>query len=111
MPLADKNSQAPGRVQSPLFAAISAIAARALRNFRKPRATRRLQLVETLPLGGKRQLMLIACDGRNFLVGAGADAVSTITAVEAHVIAHPADPDSSLISHPSNAAHSGSFLQ
>jgi hypothetical protein len=40
-----------------------------------------MELIETLPLGGKRQLILIACDGRHFLVGAGADAVSSITPI------------------------------
>src|ERR1700686_1115550 len=30
---------------------------------------KQLRLVETLPLGGKRQLMLVTCAGESFLVG------------------------------------------
>jgi hypothetical protein len=60
---------------------IGDLAQRGLRNLRKGRIGRRMELIETLPLGGKRQLILIACDGRHFLVGAGADAVSSITPI------------------------------
>lgn len=38
-----------------------------------------MELVETLPLGGKRQLMLVLCDGQRVLVGAGSDGVHSIT--------------------------------
>ena len=44
----------------------------------KARNVRRMELIETLQLGGKRQLMLVACDGRRFLVGAGGDSVQSI---------------------------------
>jgi flagellar biogenesis protein FliO len=44
---------------------------------------KRLRVVETLPLGGKRQLMLIACGGESFLVGGGLDSVETIVRVNA----------------------------
>jgi len=71
----------PQMFDAPLIAGIRAIAARGLRNLRKPRADRRLQLVETLPLGGKRQLILVRCDGSDFLVGAGSDGVSAITPI------------------------------
>ena len=47
----------------------------------KARATRRLQLVETLQLGGKRQLMLVRCDGQLVLVGAGGDGIQSIAAL------------------------------
>jgi len=66
---------------APLFTALRAIVTRGLGSLRKPRAARRLQLVETLPLGGKRQLILICCDGNHFLVGAGSDGVSAITPI------------------------------
>jgi len=46
------------------------------------RAERSMKLVETLQLGGKRQLMLVSCEGRQFLVGAGADGVQSIVAVD-----------------------------
>ncbi len=39
---------------------------------------RQLQMLETLPLGGKRQLILVSCAGELYLVGAGADGVQSI---------------------------------
>lgn len=39
---------------------------------------RQLRLVETLSLGGKRQLMLVTCGRESFLVGGGMDSVETI---------------------------------
>jgi len=39
---------------------------------------KQLRLVETLPLGGKRQLMLVTCAGESFLVGGSFDSVETI---------------------------------
>jgi flagellar biogenesis protein FliO len=47
------------------------------------RAAKQMKLVETLALGGKRQLMLVSCGEQKFLVGAGADGVQTIVAVTA----------------------------
>ncbi len=49
----------------------------------RSRAERSLKLVETLSLGGRRQLMLVSCEKKKFLVGVGADGVQTIVAVEA----------------------------
>ena len=51
-----------------------------LRGWRGQRETQRkqLRLVETLPLGGKRQLMLVTCAGESFLVGGGMESVETI---------------------------------
>jgi flagellar biogenesis protein FliO len=37
-----------------------------------------MQLLETLALGGKRQMMLVACEGERYLVGCGAEAVTSI---------------------------------
>jgi flagellar biogenesis protein FliO len=42
-----------------------------------------LRLVETLSLGGKRQLMLVTCAGESFLVGGGLESVETIVRVKA----------------------------
>jgi flagellar biogenesis protein FliO len=42
------------------------------------RSAKRMQLVETLTLGGRRQLLLVTCDNRSFLIGAGSDQVGTI---------------------------------
>lgn len=37
-----------------------------------------MRLIETLPLGGKRQLMLVQCANESFLVGGGPDQITTI---------------------------------
>jgi hypothetical protein len=55
---------------------------------------RQMRLVETLALGGKRQLMLVRCCGEQFLVGGGIDSVETIVRVQAedslgHVAKNP----------------------
>jgi|ERR1700677_4790544 flagellar biogenesis protein FliO len=44
---------------------------------------KQLRLVETLPLGGKRQLMLVTCAGESFLVGGGVDSVEAIVRLKA----------------------------
>ncbi len=51
-----------------------------LRDLRSRREIHRkqLRLVETLPLGGKRQLMLVTCGRESFLVGGGMDSIETI---------------------------------
>ena len=46
---------------------------------------KQLRLVETLPLGGKRQLMLVTCAGESFLVGGGLESVETIVRLKAEV--------------------------
>jgi flagellar biogenesis protein FliO len=47
------------------------------------RAERSMKVVETLQLGGKRQLMLVSCGAQQYLVGAGVDGVQTIVPVHA----------------------------
>jgi flagellar biogenesis protein FliO len=42
-----------------------------------------MQLLETLHVGGKRQLILVRCGDEHFLVGLGAEAVSTIVKISA----------------------------
>ena len=42
---------------------------------------KRMQLLETLPLGGKRQMMLVRCDGEEFLVGGGFETIETIVKI------------------------------
>jgi hypothetical protein len=39
---------------------------------------RRMRVVESLALGGRRQLLLVMCDEQEYLVGAGAEGVATI---------------------------------
>jgi flagellar biogenesis protein FliO len=46
---------------------------------------KQLRLVETLPLGGKRQLMLVTCAGESFLVGGGMESVETIVRLKSEV--------------------------
>lgn len=55
----------------------------ALRGLRSQRqsAAKQMQLLETLPLGGKRQLMLVSCAGERFLVGGGVESIETIVRV------------------------------
>ncbi|MBB5330836.1 flagellar biosynthetic protein FliO [Tunturiibacter gelidoferens] len=54
-------------------------------SWREPRVSQKkqLQLVETLPLGGKRQLMLVTCAGESFLVGGSFESVETIVRLRA----------------------------
>jgi flagellar biogenesis protein FliO len=47
---------------------------------------KQMRLVETLALGGKRQLMLVACGGEHFLVGGGVESVETIVRVKADAL-------------------------
>ncbi len=42
---------------------------------------RHLRVLETHALGGRRQLMLVLCDGERFLVGSGSDRVDTIVRI------------------------------
>jgi flagellar biogenesis protein FliO len=42
---------------------------------------KQMQLLETLPLGGKRQLMLVQCGTEQFLVGGGLESIETIVKV------------------------------
>ena len=61
------------------------VARNGLGNLQRSRGQRRMELVETLQLGGKRQLMLVVCDGQRYLVGAGGDAVQSIVAAGARM--------------------------
>lgn len=45
-------------------------------------ATKQLHLLETLALGGKRQLTLISCGGAHFLVGGSVETVETIVQIQ-----------------------------
>ena len=56
-----------------------------LRGWRGERTAQRKQMrvVETLALGGRRQLMLVSCGDEHFLVGGGIDSIETIVRVKA----------------------------
>jgi flagellar biogenesis protein FliO len=58
-----------------------------LRSSRGQREVRQKQmrLVETLALGGKKQLMLVTCAGESFLVGGGLESVETIVRLKKDV--------------------------
>jgi flagellar biogenesis protein FliO len=42
-----------------------------------------MKLVESLALGNRRQLLLVVCDNQRYLVGAGADSVGSLLAIDA----------------------------
>jgi len=48
----------------------------------KPEQKPELEALSTLSLGGRRQLALVECQGRQFLVGMSADAVTSIASIE-----------------------------
>ena len=66
---------------NPLVDRVKRLFAGALGRMQVGRGLRQMQLVETLNLGGKRQLMLVLCDGRRYLIGAGGDSVHSIEEV------------------------------
>jgi flagellar biogenesis protein FliO len=43
---------------------------------------KQLRLIQTLHLGGKRQLLLVECSGERFLLGGGPDNVQTIVRLQ-----------------------------
>jgi flagellar biogenesis protein FliO len=51
---------------------------------------KQMQLLETLMLGGKRQLMLVRCGGERFLVGGSLESVETIVPVASPIVQDPA---------------------
>jgi flagellar biogenesis protein FliO len=66
-----------------------------LRSSRGQREARQKQmrLVETLALGGKKQLMLVTCAGESFLIGGGMDSVETIVRLRTNVPGDDAGKD------------------
>jgi flagellar biogenesis protein FliO len=72
-------------VSAPEVAGLTGWLSALVRGWRGERACqqRQLQLVETLPLGGKRQLMLVTCAGESFLVGGSFESVETIVRLRA----------------------------
>jgi flagellar biogenesis protein FliO len=47
---------------------------------------KQMRVVETLALGGRRQLMLVSCGEEQFLVGGGMDSVEAIVRVKAGAV-------------------------
>jgi hypothetical protein len=60
---------------------------RLLQGWRSQREVQRkqLRLLETLSLGGKRQLMLVTCAGESFLVGGSIESVQAIVRLRSEV--------------------------
>lgn len=58
---------------------------RGIRIEREP-ITKQLHLLETLALGGKRQLMLVSCGGMHFLVGGDMESVETIVQIQGETL-------------------------
>jgi flagellar biogenesis protein FliO len=78
-----QNSAGSNEAVSAPLAEVHGVADWILRAFhvwrgRRETTRKQLRLVEMLPLGGKRQLMLVTCAGESFLVGGGADSVEMI---------------------------------
>ena len=48
---------------------------------RRQQARRQLTIVETLPLGPRKELVLVTCAGERFLVGTGAEGVQIVVRV------------------------------
>lgn len=44
----------------------------------RDKGRKRMRVAEALPLGGKRSLVLVECDGHAFLVGCGHDQVNCV---------------------------------
>ncbi|MDE1178380.1 MAG: flagellar biosynthetic protein FliO [Edaphobacter sp.] len=59
------------------------VAAWRTRRSLRSRSPRLLQLIETLPLGAKRQLMLIRCGEEFYLAGGGVESIETLMKVDA----------------------------
>lgn len=59
---------------------VAGMALRALQRLRSQgtRERRQLRVIESLALGGKRQLMLVECAGAKYLIGGGVDSVHSI---------------------------------
>jgi hypothetical protein len=51
------------------------------RRSKEAKAVRQMEVLETLQLDGRRQLVLVRCAGEQFLVGGGPDQVNTILRV------------------------------
>lgn len=51
------------------------------RNAETRRRGREMRVVETLAVGGRKQLLLVSCAGERFLVGTGSDGIGTIVRV------------------------------
>lgn len=75
---AEKRSDALGELAGWMLEAWRAVRARTGES-RRP--SREMRVLETLAVGGRKQLLLVSCAGERFLVGTGSDGVGTIVRV------------------------------
>ncbi len=54
-----------------------------------PSTNRQMRLLETLPLGGKRQLLLVSCGSERFLIGGGGEGVEAIVRLKGEASLDP----------------------
>lgn len=88
---ARESSDKPG-LAALFLARFHAAARSGLARLGTSRGERHMALVEKLELGGRRQLLLVVCDGQRYLVGAGNDSIHSIAAMRAEPeVNHPAD--------------------
>ncbi len=57
-----------------------------VRGLRGAQGPQRMQLIEVLQLGGRRQLMMVICDGRRYLVGTGGDGVQSVVEMTGQIV-------------------------
>ena len=50
-------------------------------------SARRMQVLETLSIGPRKQLVLVNCDGETYLIGTGPESVQAIQRIESRSIA------------------------
>ena len=69
----------------PVIQGLAGLIVSLLRSVGKARqpAPKQIRLLETLPLNGKRHLMLVEYAGERFLVGGGSESVQTIVRLQA----------------------------
>lgn len=70
-----KDSSWPGGLAGWLLSHLSGA------GIKRKSVAKQMQLLETLPLGGKRNLMLVSCVGELFLVGGSTEGVESIVRV------------------------------
>ncbi|MBS1815887.1 MAG: FliO/MopB family protein [Acidobacteria bacterium] len=76
------NVARPREVQKPAAPPVGGLLKKGIDLFQRVRKENRMQIVEQVSLGGKRQLTLVQIDGREFLIGGGPDSINIITPLE-----------------------------
>jgi hypothetical protein len=76
-----RNVKSEGNMTSPQMQGLAGWVWSLVKGWQGKRSIQQRQLcvVETLSLGGKRQIMLVNCGGESFLIGCGLDSVRVIT--------------------------------